>query len=119
MTLLRKDDRAPRRRIPTGSPRLVESSRQRRDRTTAESWELLLDLVRRCSEGRLTLLSGRTATEQMACPWQRFTGCMPDCRCGGTKLVTVSFLRNHYKLLPSTIAAFANPSISSPARRRP
>lgn len=116
MTLLRKDDRRPRRRIPTGAPRLVESSRQRRDRAVAESWELLLDLVRRCSEGRLTLLSGRAATEQMACPWQRFTGCVTDCRCNGTKLVTVRFLRDHYKLLPNAIAALA---IASHARRRP
>ena len=116
MTLVRKDDERSRRRIPTGAPRLVESSRQRRDRTAAESWESLLDSVRRCSEGRLTLLSGRSATEQMACPWLRLTGCVPDCHCSGTKLVTVGFLRKHYKLLPSAIAAFAIPS---PARRRP
>ena len=116
MTLLRKADNRLRRRIPTGAPRLVESSRDRRDRTAAESWESLLDCVRRCSEGRLTLLSGRSATEQMACSWQRLTGCVSDCRCGGTKLVTVGFLRNHYKLLPSAIAALAIPSR---ARRRP
>lgn len=115
MTLLRKEDRRPRRRIPTGAPRLVESSRDRRNRTAAESWESLLDSVRRCSEGRLTLLSGRNANEQLACSWQRLTGCTIDCRCGGTKLVTVGFLRNHYKLLPSAIAAFA---ILPLARRR-
>ena len=115
MTLLRKEDRRPRRRIPTGAPRLVESSRARRDRAVAESWASLLDIVRRCSEGRLTLLSGRAATEQMGCPWHLLTGCVPDCRCGGTKLVTVRFLRDHYKLLPNAIATLA---IASRTRRR-
>lgn len=116
MTLLRKADNRPRRRIPTGAPRLVASSRERRDRAPIQSWEALLDSVRRCSEARLILLSGRDAGDKLACPWRSYTGCDATCRCAGTKLVTTAFLREHYKRLPSAIAAFAIPSR---ARRRP
>lgn len=115
MTLFYKHDRRPRRRIPTGAPRLVESSRDRLDRSQAESWEALLDSVRRSAEARLTLMNGRAAREQMTCPWRHFTGCVPTCRCDGTKMVTVEFLRNHYKALPQAIIALAIPALS---RRR-
>src|SRR4029079_255789 len=104
MTVLaKKVDSRPRRRIPTGAPRLVESSRQRRDREHAESWEALLDSVRRASDARLILLDGCDSKKEIACPWRQLTGCVSDCRCGGAKIVTAGFLRRHYKALPDAI----------------
>ena len=102
------DDRT-RRRIPTGTPRLGESSRQRSSRSTIEAWDALLDAVRRSAAARLLLLNGRDPGDRVGCPWERITGCDASCRCGGTATVTVRFLRNHYAPLATEIAKLAIP----------
>lgn len=106
-------DRAER-RVPTGAPRLVESSSDRAERASAEAWQLLLDAVRRSSTARLTLLSGRPASDQVACPWERITSCDASCRCSGTGAVTVDFLRRHYATLADEIE-----KVTRPAQRQP
>ena len=107
-------DRAER-RVPTGAPRLVESSTDRAARASAEAWQSLLDAVRRSSSARLMLLSGRPGADRIACPWERVMDCGASCRCGGTGTVTVGFLRKHYENLVDDIARLARPA---PARRR-
>lgn len=103
--------------IPTGAPRLVESSTDRSARSSTESWQSLLDVVRRSSTARLTLLSGgRSVSDRVSCPWERLTNCYASCRCGGAGTVTVGFLRRHYATLADDIAQIARPATS---RRRP
>ena len=101
--------------IPTGAPRLVESSTGRSARSSTEAWHSLLDAVRRSSTARLTLLSGRLASDRVSCPWERLTNCAASCRCGGAGTVTVEFLRRHYASLADEIALLVRPA---PARRR-
>jgi hypothetical protein len=103
-------------RIPTGAPRLVESSTDRAARSSTEAWESLLDAVRRSSMARLTLLSGRSGTDRVSCPWALSTDCVANCRCGGSGTVTVEFLRKHYATLTDDIELLARPM---PARRSP
>lgn len=107
-------DRAER-RVPTGAPRLVESSSDRHVRASVEVWQLLLDAVRRSSSARFTLLSGRPAANRVACPWERLTSCDASCRCGGAGTVTVEFLRRHYASLTDEIVLLTRPA---PIRRR-
>lgn len=103
------------RRVPTGAPRVVESSRDRASRASAEAWQSLLDSIRRSSTARLTLLSGRPAADQVLCPWKRITGCAASCRCGGSGAVKVEVLRRHYARLADDIELLARPA---PARRQ-
>lgn len=107
-------DERPRRRIPTGPPRVVESSGDRESRSSADAWAALLDGVRRSSAARLELLKGRGLAEQLPCPWKLITECVASCRCGGTGTVSVGLLRDHYAGLTAEIEALARPS---PARR--
>ena len=90
--------------IPTGALRIVESSTDREARSSTDTWQALLDAVRRSAAARLSLLSGRTNAERVSCPWAPITGCADNCRCGGTGTVTVSFLRAHYEALPDDLA---------------
>lgn len=99
------DDR-PRARIPTGLPRLMESSRSRRSHASDDAWSELLAAVHRSALARLDLLSGRLPSDLVACPWQRLTDCSTDCRCGGSGEVKVGFLRDHYGKLTERLAAF-------------
>jgi hypothetical protein len=96
-------------RIPTGAPRLVESSTDRSARSSTDAWQALLDVVRRSSSARLTLLSGRSGVERVSCPWERVTSCDLSCRCGGAGTVTVSFLRAHYESLADDLARLVRP----------
>jgi len=93
----------------------MESSNARLGRASVEVWQLLLDAVRRSSSARLTLLSGRSGADRVACPWERVTGCAVTCRCGGAGTVTVGFLRKHYESLADDIARLVRPAS---ARRR-
>lgn len=97
-------DRRSRRRIPTGAPRVVESSGDRRARADSDAWEALLDGIRRSAAARLELLRGRPGDDQISCPWNRITGCDADCRCRGTRAVTVDFVRDHCARLATDIA---------------
>ena len=101
--------------IPTGAPRLVESSTDRSARSFTEAWQLLLDTVRRSSMARLSLLSGRQSADRVVCPWARIMDCHVGCRCGGVGTVTVGFLRKHYDSLADDIERFVRPAR---ARRR-
>ena len=103
-------DKSPRRRIPTGAPRLVESSTDRAARSSAEAWGALLDAVRRSSLARLELLKGRASGDRVSCPWVQLTGCDAACRCRGAGTVTVEFLRGHYEHLAVEIAMLASPA---------
>ena len=103
-------DATPRRRIPTGAPRLVESSTNRSARSSTEVWALLLDAVRRSSSSRLELLKGRASGDRVACPWERLTSCDATCRCLGAGTVTVAFLRGHYEHLALEIALLVYPA---------
>ena len=103
------------RRVPTGLPRLAESSTDRATRSSTEAWQSLLDVVRRSSTARLTLLSGRPGADRISCPWERVVDCGASCRCGGAGTVTVEFLRKHYANLADDIALLALPAS---ARRR-
>ena len=112
--LLAPPDGRPRRRLPTGAPRLVESSSDRAARASAEAWEGMLDVVRRSAAARLELFKNRPLSERVPCPWERLTGCsVIACRCRGAGTVTVEFLSEHYGRLASEIAALV-----TPARRR-
>ena len=91
-------------RIPTGAPRVVESSNDRIGRAPVEAWQALIDAVSRAASARLTLLSGRAGTERVACSWEQITGCDASCRCRGAGTVTVDFLRRHYTSLANDIA---------------
>lgn len=102
-------DRRPRRVLPTGTPRLLESSTVRRSRLGSEAWQALLDAVRRSATTRVDLLMGRKGSERIECSWKRLTGCDASCRCGGAGTVTVDFLRDHYASLVSEIEEFTRP----------
>ena len=104
-----RDERS-RRRIPTGAPRLVESSTDRVARSAIEAWGALFAEVRRSSSARLALLKGRASGDRLACPWERITGCDVTCRCRGVGTVTVSFLRGHYEHLAVEIAIASSPA---------
>ena len=93
------------RRIPTGAPRFVESSNDRSGRAFVAAWQALIDAVRRSSEARLALLSGRSGAQRVACPWERITSCDVSCHCRGAGAVTVKFLRSHYTNLANDIVA--------------
>lgn len=97
-------------RIPTGAPRLVESSTMCREQTRAIAWQKLIDSISRAAIARLALLKARAGKEHTSCPWERFTGCCADCRCHGERTVTVDFLRVHYGRLAIEIALLALPS---------
>ena len=109
-----KRDHAGRFRIPTGAPRLVESSSARREQASAIAWETLIEAIHRSSDARLELLKGRAGSDRTPCPWERITGCTVDCRCRGARTVTVDFLRAHYTHLATEIALTARPA---PQRR--
>lgn len=106
-------------RIPTGKPRLVESSARHRERASLLAWKRLIDAVSRASIARLALLKGRTGAEHVPCPWEPFTWCDIDCRCRGKRAVTVEFLRVHYGRLAIEIALFALPSSGKRLRKKP
>ena len=95
--------------IPTGKPRLVESSTARLERAESDAWQALLSAITRSAMARLDLLSGRSGGDLVPCSWQRFTGCDAGCRCRGTGTVTVAFLRDHYTNFATEISAFARP----------
>lgn len=113
--LLSPDGR-PRRRLPTGAPRLVESSTDRAARASAEAWESLLDAIRRSAAARLELYKNRSLSERVTCPWERLTGCDITCRCRCAGTVTVEFLSGHYERLAAEIATLVSPAFS---QRRP
>jgi hypothetical protein len=94
----------------SGMPRLVESSRARRARAHAETWEAFIGEIRRSAEARLILLEGHSKGDLVACPWARLTSCDTACRCGGAATVRVEFLRDHYKCLATEISLFARRS---------
>lgn len=101
-------------RIPTGTPRLVESSSDRRTRASVEAWQAVLDAVRRSSAARLELLKGRAGNDRLPCAWKKLGGCDADCRCRGAGTVSIDFLRAHYERLAIEIALLVSPS---PSRR--
>ena len=105
-------DKRPRSRIPTGAPRLVESSSDRASRSETEAFAALLAAVRRSASARLALLAGRPGRDQVACSWERITGCDVTCRCGGAGTVTVEFLRTHYEHLAVEIATISRPALA-------
>lgn len=98
-----------RRRIPTGAPRLMESSGERIERLSTETWSALLDAIRCSSAARLDLLSGRAGCDRVPCPWERLMFCGVSCRCGGAGTVTVEFLRKHYAGLAAEIVQITRP----------
>jgi len=106
-------DRRRRRRIPTGAPRVVESSADRAARLGTESWASLLDVLSRASAVRLDLLKGRDGGTLIDCPWARVVACDETCRCGGVGMVTIDLLRDHYASLATEIARAARPGRSS------
>jgi hypothetical protein len=108
------DRRAPR-IIPTGKPRLMESSTARLDRADSDAWNAFLGTIERSAMARLDLLRNREDGDRLPCCWQRLTRCDGDCRCRGTGAVTVAFLRGHYTHLATEIALFVRPG---PAQRR-
>ena len=103
-------DHARRLRIPTGPPRLVESSLVCQEQAPAIVWKKLIDAISQAAIARLALLKGRVGKEWTSCPWERFTGCSIDCRCRGERRVTVDFLRAHYARLAIEVALFARPA---------
>ncbi len=103
-------DGGTRRRIPTGPPRLVESSTDRTARSSTEAWKAMLDAVRRSASARLELLKGRAASDRFGCPWERLMGCDVTCRCHAAGTVTVQFLRGHYERLAVEISLLASPT---------
>lgn len=110
------EQRSPR-RIGTGVPRLVDSSAARRVMADRMTWESLLDAIRRSSQARLDLLQNRARSDELGCPWARVVPCDVNCRCRGTKLVTVGFLRDHYERLALEIVMATTPSQPSEGRR--
>ena len=108
--VVRRDEER-RRRIPTGAPRLVESSTDRAARSSTEVWGLMLDAVRRSSSARLKLLKGRASGDRVSCPWERLMGCDATCRCRGAGTVAVAFLREHYERLALEISLLVEPAV--------
>jgi hypothetical protein len=106
-------DKRPRHRIPTGAPRLVESSTDRASRASSEAWASLIEAVRRSASARLGLLEGRPDGDRITCPWEHLTGCDVSCRCRGAGTVTAKFLRDHYDRLALEIVRIASPRRSS------
>jgi hypothetical protein len=109
-----RDRRRPR-QIPTGTPRLMESSAERLERMSTETWAEFVNAIRRSSTARLDLLKSRDGSDQIPCPWERLVACDKTCRCGGSKRVTVDFMRKHYGQLATEIAKIVSPA----ARRSP
>jgi hypothetical protein len=109
-------DKRPRRRLPTGAPRLVESPSDRAARASVEAWEATLDVIRCSAAARLELFKNRSLSERVTCPWERLTGCAITCRCRGAGTVTIEFLTEHYGRLAAEIASLVSPSS---ALRRP
>jgi len=103
-------DRRPRVSLPSGMPRLVESSRARRARAGVEAWEAFIGEIRRSAEARLILLAGHSEGDRVVCPWARLTSCGTTCRCAGAATVSVDFLRKHYKTLATEIVLFVRRS---------
>ena len=97
-------------RIPTGKPRIVESSVVCQEQASVIAWKRLIDAISSAATARLALLKGRAGKERTPCPWEPFTGCCVDCRCRGERMVTVDFLRAHYGRLAIEIALLALPS---------
>ena len=56
------------------------------------------------------LLEGRAGKDLIGCPWGRLLPCTGGCRCGGRKLVTVTFLREHYTHLATEVVRLVRPS---------
>lgn len=104
---IRRDKR--RRRIPTGSPRLMESSAERTDRLAAEAWAQQLELIDRSAQARLELLRLRGGRDLLGCPWARLEPCTEACRCRGVGQVSIAFLRVHYSQLAADIAQLVKP----------
>jgi len=100
-------DQRSRRSIPTGPPRLIESSTKRLARADAKSWDRLVEALRQASVARLELLKNRQGSDRTPCPWARLVDCNRACRCGGAGTVTVEFLRDHYTRLPAEITKIA------------
>lgn len=96
--------------LPSGTPRVVESSNDRTTRAAAEAWQALVDAVRRSATARLMLLDARSGSDRVPCSWERLTGCDSSCRCRGAGTVTVEFLRRHYEHLAVEIAMIASPA---------
>lgn len=105
---VRRDRR--RRRIPTGAPRLMESSAERTDRLTAEAWNQLLETIDRSAQARIELFKHREDQDLLGCPWARLTPCSAACRCEGHGKVTIAFLRKHYAHLAVEIARLVMPT---------
>lgn len=98
-----EQDSRPRRRLPTGVPRTLESSTARRARAADDAWAEFLDAIRRSASARLEVLKGQAERDLISCPWAKLIGCGADCRCGGTKTVTIEFLRRHYSTFVAAI----------------
>jgi hypothetical protein len=103
-----------RRRLPTGSPRLMESASARLARLDAETWASLLTEIRRSALARRELLEVREGSDQIPCPWSRLVTCEGSCRCGGSGTVTVGFLLDHYRQLPLAIVQLVQPTARRP-----
>jgi hypothetical protein len=101
-------------RLATGAPRLVESSTDRAARASVEAWQAMVEAVQRSASARLELLGGRSGSERVSCPWERITSCDVSCRCRGSGMVTIGFLRDHYERLALEIAMLVTPM---PSRR--
>lgn len=114
-----KRDRRPRLRLPTGTPRLMESSAVCREQATVDAWKKLIDSISSAAIARLALLKGRAGKERTSCPWEPFTGCDIDCRCRGERTVTVDFLRQHYARLAIEIALLALPPSRKHKKKAP
>lgn len=100
-------------RLPTGEPRLVESSRARRALVPEATWQALLEAIRRSATARLDLLKGCRGKDKLPCFWRRLGGCGSDCRCGGVGTISVEFLRDHYERLALEIEQLSQPRRAS------
>lgn len=99
----------PKIRIPTGKPRLVDSSTARYARRGEEAWKLMIEIVERSAEANLDLISTLEVNDELACPWNTFTSCSADCRCNGRGAVSVGFLRDHLKYIVERIVDLTKP----------
>lgn len=98
-----------RRRIPTGAPRLMESSAERTDRLLSEAWMQQLAAIDRSSQARLELLKQHEGSDLIGCPWARLTPCDGTCRCQGLGKVKIALLRDHYAHLVVEIVRLVTP----------